>query len=77
MRRRLVFALTCACFCLYVLLGTVERVAFARMAFSMPDGVLLMHTLLSVMSLLIFTVLQLARSQSTVSYTHLPSPRDS
>ena len=63
--RRCLFVLTAGSFLLYILLGAVERVSFARMAFSMPDGVLLMHTLLSLMSLLLFTVLQLARSQST------------
>ena len=59
--------LTVVSFFLYILLGAIERVTFARMAFSMPDGVLLMHTLLALMSLLLFLILQLARSQGTVS----------
>ena len=56
-------------FFLYVLLGALERITFVRMATAMPSGVLLMHTLLAVMSLLLFTVLQLARSQTSNQYT--------
>ena len=58
--------LWCTCigtFALYIFLGTVERLAFAQMVHVMPTGVLLMHTLLSLMTLLLFIVLQLARSQ--------------
>ena len=62
--RRYLCLLTAGAFCLYVLLGTLERVSFARMAHAMPDGVLLMHTLLALMSLCVFTALQLARSQT-------------
>ena len=62
-RRTLIFSTICFTL-FYVLLGAIERVSFARMASSMPSGVLLMHTLLAVMSLMLFTVLQLARSQS-------------
>jgi hypothetical protein len=51
--------------CLYIVLGAAERVAFARMTYAMPSGVLLMHTLLALLSLLMFTILQCARSQSS------------
>lgn len=63
--RRCLCVLTAGLFALYLVLGAIERVSFARMATSMPQGVLLMHTLLTVMSLMLFTVLQLARSQSS------------
>ena len=48
-----------------MLLGTVQRVFFARMASAMPAAVLLMHTLIAALSLLLFAVLQLARNQSS------------
>ena len=60
-RRTLIFSTICFTL-FYVLLGAIERVSFARMASSMPSGVLLMHTLLAVMSLLLFVVLQLVRT---------------
>ena len=48
----------------YVLLGAMERLAFAQMVHIMPKNILLMHTLLVLMSLALCIVLQLARSQS-------------
>lgn len=47
----------------YVVLGALERLVFAQTVLGMPTGVLLMHTLLALMSLSLFVVLQLARSQ--------------
>lgn len=52
------------CLVAYVLLGAIERVSFARMASAMSTGVVLMHTLLCVCTLLLFVLLQLARNQS-------------
>lgn len=62
--RRWLVLLLAGTFTLYILLGVFERLAFAQMVLLMPTGVLLMHTLLALMSLLLFVVLQLARSQS-------------
>ena len=62
--RRLLPLLMLGGLCLYVLLGALERVSFSRMASAMPFGILLMHTMLAMMSLMFFSVLQLARSQS-------------
>ena len=77
-RHWLCCALPCA-LCLYIILGVLDRVTFVRMATAMPAGVLLMHTLLAVMSLLLFSFLQLARSQGTgepvsavLTQLHLP-----
>ncbi len=47
----------------YVVLGSLDRLVFAQMVLGMPTGVLLMHTQLALMSLSLFIVLQLARSQ--------------
>jgi len=47
----------------YILLGALERLFFAQMVSGMPSGVLLMHTLLSLMNMSFFIVMQLARSQ--------------
>jgi len=59
---RVVFLLT-AGLTGYVVLGALERLVFAQMVIGMPTGVLLMHTLLALMTLSLFIVLQLARSQ--------------
>ena len=64
--RRKLALLLAGTFALYLVLGVFERLAFAQMVLLMPTGVLLMHTLLALMSLLLFVVLQLARSQSTM-----------
>jgi hypothetical protein len=63
--RRFLCLAAAGALCLYVFLGVLERVTFVRMATAMPAGVMLMHTLIAVMSLMLFSVLQLARSQST------------
>ena len=71
--RRFLCLAAAGALCLYVTLGVLERVTFVRMATAMPAGVMLMHTLIAVMSLMLFSVLQLARSQSTAEPTLLTS----
>jgi hypothetical protein len=63
LHRHVRLAMLIGAFGLYFLLGALERLAFTQMVHAMPTGVLLMHTLLSLMGLALFVVLQLARSQ--------------
>lgn len=64
----------------HVLVGTLERLAFARMATSWHAAVVTAHTLLAALSSLLFVVLRLARSQregpGVPESLMRPQPRD-
>mmetsp|Transcript_8373 Transcript_8373/g.14074 ORF Transcript_8373/g.14074 Transcript_8373/m.14074 type:complete len:432 (+) Transcript_8373:161-1456(+) len=60
-QRLLLLPLTLA----HVVLGTAERVCFARMSAAVLHGVVLIHTLLAALTAILFMMLRLARSQTS------------